>query len=117
MQDSLRYLCHDTGGEPVGPVPGVERVHSGEQRPAGTLGHRHFARPGRVQYVLGVADHLVDADVAGHAGHRPQLQIGVTNGEQQRQRVIDAGVDIEDDRSRRHDRGSFQTGLPGRLVD
>ena len=42
-----------------------------------------------------IAD-LAGVDVARHAGHRDELGVGRRGGVQQREAVVDAGVDIED---------------------
>ncbi len=42
-------------------------------------------------------DDLLEAGVAGDAGHAEQLEVGVRDGEHEGEGVIDAGVDVEDD--------------------
>ena len=44
-----------------------------------------------------LAHDVVDAGVAGHTGHRHEVEARVPRGEQQGARVVDAGVDVQHD--------------------
>ena len=68
-----------------------------------------------------VAHDVVDGGVAADARDRAQVEVGVQRREEQRARVVDAGVDVEDDRDGRRrgcGRGSSprQTTLSRRLA-
>ena len=54
--------------------------------------------PAGVEDGQGVADDVGQRRVAADAGDGPQVELRVQGGEQDRARVVDAGVDVEDDR-------------------
>ena len=77
-------------------VPRVDGVL--EQRPGGSPGDRHVGAAGCLQHDERVAHDVVDGGVAADARDRAQVEVGVQRREQQRARVVDAGVDVEHDR-------------------
>ena len=60
--------------------------------------------PGRIEDLEGVAHDLVHSRVPGDARHSQQVECRRPRGQEQRQGIVDAGVDVEDHRDRvRHD--------------
>jgi len=80
------------------------RIGSGPQapmeRPRRADADRHVAPPHHAQDLAGVARHVVDLDVACHAGDAAKVQLGGGGGDQERHHVVDPGVDVQDDRAR-----------------
>ena len=72
-------------------------VRLGEERAVRTGEDRHIRAPGRLQDGEGVADDVVKRGVAVHAGDAEELDLRMACSEQQRERVVDAGVDVEDE--------------------
>ena len=101
-------------GEPAEPVlavkmPGVR--NRGQQRRGRAAADRDVVGAGGVQHVTGVGDDVVDRRVAGDAGHRAQVDPGMADGEHQRERVVDPGVDVHDDRHRGVGGGRSRRGV------
>ena len=89
-----------------------------DERPVGAQRHLDVGPAAELQHGARVALHVVEVDVAGHAGDGHELRLGRGAGVEQRQAVVDAGVDVEDDRDRarepligdaRHEPGSTTT--------
>ncbi len=53
---------------------------------------------GELEHGAGVALHVVEVDVAGHARHGNEVDLLGGAGVQQGETVVDAGIDVEDDR-------------------
>jgi len=83
---------------------GAVRIGSGPQapmeRPRRADADRHVAPSHHAQDLAGVARHMVDLDVARHAGDAAKVQLGGGGGDQERHHVVDPGVDVQDDRAR-----------------
>ena len=101
-------VAHALG--PVGGFRGLERLHERHLR---AERHLDVARPAELQQGQVVPGHVPRGDVAGGAGDGEDL--GLRAGEQvdQRERVVDAGVDIHDD-GLFHKRASVRVGARGR---
>jgi hypothetical protein len=79
-------------------VPGIARRF--EERSGCAASDRNIRPAGDVEDHQGVSDHLVHAGIATDAGHRAQIHLGMQSCQQQRTRVVDTGVDVENDRQR-----------------
>ena len=80
---------------PVGLRGGLEGPGDGAR---GARGDLHVGAPGGLEYTERVVDDIVERHVAGHTGHAGQVDVGVCRGVDQREGVVDAGVDVEDHR-------------------
>ena len=77
-------------------------VRAPDQRVRGAQRDGHVRKPGHRERVRGVAGRDLDLDVAPDSSRGHYLDRGVQGGVEDGNGVIDAGVDIQDDRRRGH---------------
>ena len=77
----------------------VARAH--ERRVCARV-HRHVAPPRQLEHAQGVRGRLVERLVARHGRHADELDLRRGEREQDRDRVVVAGIAVEDDRRRCH---------------
>ena len=88
----------------VGAVEARLAVHVGgharlaHERPAGAGGDRDLAAAGELEHADRVGGRLLERLVAGDRRDAPQLELGAAEREQDRDRVVVAGVAVEQDR-------------------
>ncbi len=87
-------------GQAVGAVDGGGMLRRLEQRPVSPGGDGDGRRPRRIQHPKGVLDHLGERCVAARAADRAHVEGLVPHGQQNRQGIVDTGVDVEDHRLR-----------------
>ncbi len=63
---------------------------------------RDVAATGELEHAQRVVRRLVERLVAGDGRHADELELGRREGQQDRDRVVVAGIAVEDDRSRSH---------------
>ena len=90
MAEALRTVC-------LG-----RRLERLEERPVAPEGDLDIGPSGELEHRAGVPLDLVRVDVAADAGDRDQLRLGARDGIQERQRIVDPGVDVEDQRNGDH---------------
>ena len=78
---------------PVGLGRGLERP---DERDLAAHRDLDVGPAGELEHGPRVDPDLLRVDVAGHARHRDQVGVGGGGGVEQREAVVDAGVDIED---------------------
>jgi hypothetical protein len=81
------------------PVSLGRRPQPAGQRPRGTDADRDVAASHHLEQRSGVAGHVLELDVAGHAGHPPQVQLRGGGRDEQRHHVVDPGIDVQDHRA------------------
>ena len=75
-------------------VPGPLRLRV-HQRLAGAGGHRDVGAAGQVQHPQRVLRRLRQVDVAVHGRDQPEVDLGAGQRQQDRQRVVDAGIGVD----------------------
>jgi hypothetical protein len=87
-------------GETVKAVDGRGMLRRFEQRPLRAGGNWDVGGSGRIQHPQRIDDHLREGSVATGAGDSSHVERGVSNGQQQGESIVDAGVHIENDGQR-----------------
>ena len=97
--DGRARLRRGCAAEPVGAVHDCRvapaRHH---ERPRGAGRHRHVLPPGQREHAQGVARRRLERQVARDRREREQLDLRAREREQDCDRVVDAGVAIDDER-------------------
>ena len=88
-------------GQTILAVPELRRDQLLIQRMLRSAGHRQIASPGERHQLERVLQTLPPVDVAGHDGQRLDFQFGRVQGQQNRHRVIDTRIGINDHAPRR----------------
>ena len=83
---------------PCGPCVSGVVSSCADQRHLATEGDLDVRPPGELQHGPGVDRDLGGVDVARDAGHRDELGVGRRGDVEQGEAVVDAGVDVEDER-------------------
>ena len=84
--------------DPVRTVRLLRRLERLDDGPAGPGEDRHVGPAAQRQHRSRVLDHLIERDIAGHAGDGDELDLRRRAGQEQGERVVDPRVDIEDHR-------------------
>ena len=88
--------------QPALAVHDRERQVLADERPARALRDLHVGVPAELEHRERVLGRLLDVDVAHHRRRADQRHLGRGERVQDRQRVVDAGVDVEDQRDGFH---------------
>ena len=92
---------HAYASESVGSVVRRALARAGPRRgPAGADAHRHVGGAGVRQDGGGVARRHLRRHVADHGRHAAEIEGRTRDGVEQREGIVDPGVDVEHDRSR-----------------
>ena len=86
--------------EPARAVHDRERLVVAHERLRGAPRDLDVAAPGELEHRERVLGGVVDRDVAHHGGGADQVDLRRGDRVEERERVVDAGVDVQDQRDR-----------------